>query len=136
MIMFELMNPGIRNILIRIIHHACSLKIGTGWVFDLKIDGPPLQTPQPVIKKFVYRTGMDHKLVARNPVAELPPVTVGTHGNPRVVQDAFQQPAVTRQRNPFVTVRKVAVIVIVPNRKTRDNIRRKLFRVLFPLFFV
>ena len=78
---------------------------------------------------------MDHKLVARNPVAELPPVTVGTHGNPRVVQDAFQQPTVTRQRNPLVTVRKIAVIVIVPNRKTRDNIRRKLFRVLFPLFF-
>ena len=133
----ELQDAGPRRVGVGVVHHRAALEIADRQHLLVEVQRPPAQRAGRVVEVPVHRPGVDDRQrapgggQAQRAICE--EVGVESDLDPRMVGHPLQPGAVPVDRQTFVGVGEVAVVVGVADRQPGDHRRRQLARVGLPL---
>ena len=132
----ELVDAGVRDVRVVVVHHRGALKVAGVQHLLLKVEGAPAQVAFRVVEVAVQRAGVDHRRLrglGAQLVADLEPVGVEANLDVLVIRHVLQPLGVALDRQALVGVVEVAVVEGVAHRQAGNVGRRQLLRVGLPL---
>ena len=128
----ELVDPGVRHVLVGVVHHRRALEVAGRQDLALEVERAPAELALGVAEVAVQRPGVDDRDVAGR-VHGVEEVGAEPYLDPGVVGHALQPGRVAVHRQALVAVGEVAVVEGVPHRQPGDDLGGQLARVGLPL---
>src|SRR5262249_11299253 len=128
-----LSDPSVRNLRRRVIDNRTSLEIAISNLM-LEAQRSIFQLPKSIIEELIDFAAVDEcRRLLACPEALAEKIDARFKADIFVIQQIFKQPRVTSDRNPFVAIVKVAIIIRAANRQPANDRRRQLARFAAPL---